>query len=264
MAKDTIVSSSKLTAIADAINEKTGKSASMTLDEMAEEIAAIETGGGGEKYLTCIKLICDGDFNRDLDLPAEAGILHIPESFMYERTVRSVKLPSGITSIGKSAFYNCQASSINIPATVTTIDEGAFSNAFSSSGDIDVVIPDACTTLARYAFSAAHMTSIKFGSGITKLLAGLCQNATRLRTVHIPSTVTQLVNAAFYNCSALTDVYIYSTTAPSLASSGAQIFPNRSTLKFHFYTGADIAAIKASTNWAALSSCTFVADITEE
>lgn len=38
---------SKMTAIADAIRGKTGKTDSLTLDQMATEIATIETGGGG-------------------------------------------------------------------------------------------------------------------------------------------------------------------------------------------------------------------------
>ena len=37
---------SKMTAIADAIRDKTGKTDSLTLDQMATEIAGIETGGG--------------------------------------------------------------------------------------------------------------------------------------------------------------------------------------------------------------------------
>lgn len=37
----------KLTAIADAIRSKTGGTASLTLDAMAQAIAAIEAGGGG-------------------------------------------------------------------------------------------------------------------------------------------------------------------------------------------------------------------------
>lgn len=37
---------SKMTAIADAIRGKTGKTDSLTLDQMATEIAGIETGGG--------------------------------------------------------------------------------------------------------------------------------------------------------------------------------------------------------------------------
>lgn len=38
----------KLTAIADAIRAKTGKSNTMTLDEMVTEISSISGGGSGE------------------------------------------------------------------------------------------------------------------------------------------------------------------------------------------------------------------------
>ena len=43
--------SAKLTAIADSIRSKTGKSATMTVDEMPDEIEAIETGGGGSNIV---------------------------------------------------------------------------------------------------------------------------------------------------------------------------------------------------------------------
>lgn len=47
----------KMTAIADAIRGKTGKTEALTLDQMAAEIAGIQTGGGGSieataSYLT--------------------------------------------------------------------------------------------------------------------------------------------------------------------------------------------------------------------
>lgn len=41
------ISGERLTEIADAIREKTGGTAKMTLDEMSEEIKGIQTGGGG-------------------------------------------------------------------------------------------------------------------------------------------------------------------------------------------------------------------------
>lgn len=41
----------KLKAIADAIRGKTGKTEGLTLDQMPEEIAGIETGGGGEQKI---------------------------------------------------------------------------------------------------------------------------------------------------------------------------------------------------------------------
>ena len=48
----------KLTAIADAIRDKTGKTDGMTLDQMATEIAGIETGGGIPETCT-IKIQAD-------------------------------------------------------------------------------------------------------------------------------------------------------------------------------------------------------------
>ena len=47
MANKSIVSNSKLTAIGNAIRSKTGKTASLTLDQMANEISNISTGGVG-------------------------------------------------------------------------------------------------------------------------------------------------------------------------------------------------------------------------
>lgn len=49
---------SKMTAIADAIRDKTGKTEEMTLDQMATEIAAIETGGGNSSF--SLTLTADG------------------------------------------------------------------------------------------------------------------------------------------------------------------------------------------------------------
>ena len=43
---DSIVSSDKLSAIADAIRDKTGKNGLLTLDQMPDEIESISGGGG--------------------------------------------------------------------------------------------------------------------------------------------------------------------------------------------------------------------------
>lgn len=45
---DSIVSSDKLSAIADAIRDKTGKNGLLTLDQMPDEIESISGGGGGD------------------------------------------------------------------------------------------------------------------------------------------------------------------------------------------------------------------------
>lgn len=50
-----IITESKLTAIADAIREKTGTADLMTVDEMATEITNLPTGGSGTgKYADAV------------------------------------------------------------------------------------------------------------------------------------------------------------------------------------------------------------------
>lgn len=46
------ISGERLTAIADAIREKTGKTDSLTLQQMATEISGIQTGGGGSMFVS--------------------------------------------------------------------------------------------------------------------------------------------------------------------------------------------------------------------
>ena len=62
----------KLTAIANAIRDKTGKSDEMTVDEMPSEIKGIPTGGGGGRIEPSID-----DYFRWLS--EDAGFVEIPE-----------------------------------------------------------------------------------------------------------------------------------------------------------------------------------------
>ncbi len=56
----------KLTAIADAIRGKTGKSDSMTLDQMPTEIAGIQAGGGGSE---AVELLYETTFSVAESIP---------------------------------------------------------------------------------------------------------------------------------------------------------------------------------------------------
>jgi hypothetical protein len=56
----------KLTAIADAIRGKTGKTDGLTLDQMAAEIAGIEAGGGGSGGIGAVKFL-------DVDITVDAS-----------------------------------------------------------------------------------------------------------------------------------------------------------------------------------------------
>lgn len=74
----------KLTAIADAVREKTGKADEMTLDQMAVEIEGISGGGSGGEKNTHV---------TDIITTEEVDIIYIPlqnyedaEMFLYIRT----------------------------------------------------------------------------------------------------------------------------------------------------------------------------------
>lgn len=121
---------SKMTAIADAIRDKTGKTEEMTLDQMATEIAGIETGGGLDEQW--IRLLEKGGSYSDLctfvipDDVTKIGISafsewYFVEHFVFPKTIKSIdkqafyyngslteaELPECLTSIGKKAFYGC-------------------------------------------------------------------------------------------------------------------------------------------------------------
>lgn len=92
----------KLTAVADAIRAKTGKTDKLTLDEMPVEIAGIQTGGGNDD--TTRQLI-DGT----LTYLCDEAITHIrTRVFGYNNTLKEVELPNAKT-IGMAVFASATA-----------------------------------------------------------------------------------------------------------------------------------------------------------
>lgn len=68
----------KLTAIADAIREKTGSTEEMTLTEMAEAVSGIQTGGsGGSMFASSavgiLPTVYKGTANSEFTLNFESG-----------------------------------------------------------------------------------------------------------------------------------------------------------------------------------------------
>ena len=85
----------KLSAIGDAIREKTGKSELLTLDAMPDEIRGIETGGGGGGDITPL---VDGTFNEVyakyfIGKPARScvSVKALPKGVLCEVEVIAVK-----------------------------------------------------------------------------------------------------------------------------------------------------------------------------
>ena len=96
MADKSIVSNSKLTAIANAIRSKTGTTASLTLDAMANEINSIETGTSS---VNVMKTLLDGRNNTAYLFQSYTGT-SVDNIISYSDT-------SNVTNM-EYMFYNCR------------------------------------------------------------------------------------------------------------------------------------------------------------
>lgn len=97
----------KLSAIGDAIREKTGKTDLLTLEQMPVEIAAITTGGDADDVLQDYKDLFTA---RATEIREEqlAGITRIAQyRGYYLQELNLLELPDTITEISPYAFTNC-------------------------------------------------------------------------------------------------------------------------------------------------------------
>lgn len=167
----------KMTAIADAIREKTGGTEALTLDAMTAEIAGIETGG---------------------DYTDEQMIA------LLNHTISEFTFPEGITNIGSYAFYLCSNLTMTgIPETVTYIGERAFYGA----NKVQIrYIPDSVTSLGRYCFSSPLITEISIPGGVTTNQGSFY--CTNLTTATFRGTPKKLDTSTFFQCNNLTEINV--------------------------------------------------------
>lgn len=181
MADKYIISKAKLTAIADAIRAKTGETGTLTVDQMASEIAGISAGGAISKFVT--KYI-NGELDGEVvmpdglksapphifDLNGMAGYTtcrnditsidtndmeSVPPYFAYAQRLKTVTLNSAVTYIGNYAFASTEIKKIYVPNgdDKLAIDIYAFAG-ISTLTSVDIGRP---VTLYSYAFE--HHTS---------------------------------------------------------------------------------------------------------
>ena len=180
---DTIVSSDKLSAIADAIRDKTGKSDALTLDQMPEEIESISGGGAtptcgivptswspngfvlsANSYGDIASYAFAGDERpiHGYNPTADSIIAAPPEGspdcrspiYNYLRRVQFITVPN---TIGDYAFSYCRWLNIDsLPEGVETIGQDAFS--YCSSSQI-TEIPSTVKLIRSGAFSCMYDSS---------------------------------------------------------------------------------------------------------
>ena len=202
MANDYTVTQENLSAIADAIRVKTGQAGLIPPDQMAAEIAAIPSGGGGK-----LASVVDGTVT---EITAEdlAGATFIKDySFRNCSALESVVIPDGVTTINTEAFYKCTSlKSVIIPNSVTSI--GDYSFMYCSSLE-NIVIPGSVTYIGVDAFAfCSSLKSVTFedGNGL-EMRSEAFSNCTSLETINWPQTSVSIKDV-FRKCTALTTLVI--------------------------------------------------------
>lgn len=170
----------KLKAIADAIRGKTGKSASITLDEMISEINNLPV------LSSMNGIIVDEYWSADdEDIPSSKAVgmpktVHLvgdvykdkipdgmfrsfsgssPTTYVIFYFSKTIILPSTILIIGAGAFVGLNyLTNFVIPDTVTVIGQYAFNSFGSSENIFNNILPASLTTIDDYAFAYSHLS----------------------------------------------------------------------------------------------------------
>lgn len=155
------IKDSTLGAIADSIRSKTGGTEAMTPEEMAAQIAGIETGGGGVD----INAIADGSIGGELVID-EADT--IQEYAFYRKTALELVIAPKVKTVGQYAFYYCaQLSGLELPSVETV---GGY--AFAYCLEIDTIDMPKAKSIGTYAFSnCAKLKTIILRAGSVATLA---------------------------------------------------------------------------------------------
>lgn len=191
----------KLTAIADAIRAKTGKTATMTLDEMPTEIAAIEAGGDTEieDALVAGNGLSSYTNSRITNLGAYA--------LAGQAALKRVSLPN-VTSCGNYAFAEC-SSLERIDAEDLPKLGGKYVypyNLFQNCKALTSISMPLLGTLGqRFASTCTSLVNVDLPSATG--VVGLMQfeDCTSLKSISLPNMLV-VGNTMFSSCSNLVDV----------------------------------------------------------
>ena len=189
---DSIVSSDKLTAIADAIRAKTHKLSTMTLDQMPDEIASISGGGGGgvtpkhgvvHSSWSSLGYVLTADLYGNRVLPAT---FQSTDGESYTMIDSHKYYPDGAPDSGGGDSGSDCGSDSGGDSGGDSGDSGDSGDDSSYNGDFygqysyitDVTFHDNIIVFGKFAFSSAYWFALN----------------------ELPSTVETIGRYAFYNC----------------------------------------------------------------
>ena len=237
----------KLTTIADAIRDKTGGTEAMTLDQMATEIAGIETGGG-----VTLEDIAQRNISGVITLSVS------PKDYAFHSCVGITEAIVNSGPINKHAFNGCTGMT-RVASTASTVLDSAFEGC---SALVNVDFPNLIKTNS-WAFKGAGIVDVEFPS-LSTVGYGAFYQCKSLKKIDIGVSTT-FGNICFQYCSNLDTVILRSSSMVPLAN--VQCFANTpfasgGTGGTVYAPSALITSYQTETNWSTLyaaGTCNVVA-----
>lgn len=242
----------KLTAIADAIRGKTGKTDGLTLDAMPGEIEGIQTGGG-----SIDNELWRGVFERTLTEFSDDTLTTIGPYAFYGWDLESVDLPN-VTKLGDYSFSLSGLPEVNFP-NVSTIGMYAFESCPSLA---EVNMPELTEATGPRPFSRCNALKVIKLPKLAKTSYEFLLRNDNLETVILPS-VTEIASCTFERCYSLTAVILpgetvckllnkdaFSNAYHYLGTVNATFNPEGLKDGYIYVPSALIEEYKAATNWS--------------
>lgn len=246
----------KLTAIADAIRSKTGKTDGLTLEQMPGEIEGIQTGGGGDDVLHAL-------LTRTLTEFSDDTITEIGEYAFYNWTsLKSLELPNA-TVLKNSALRGTGLSRISFPK-VSTAQNWCFAECRKL---VDVNLPELSTTSGRGLFQYCDsLEKVKLPKLIATSSHEMFLSCFSLKSVYLPS-VKNIYEWTFEKCYSLIAIVLsgetvcnlmhtnnFSNAYHYLGTVNATYNPDGLKDGYIYVPRALVAEYQAATNWSTFAS----------